>query len=65
MNTPTFARYQNYKDTDIDWLEQSPSHWTIKRLKDIGTSTIGLTYSPDEIVEDGAEGVLVLRSSNI
>ena len=37
--------------------------WKEKRLGDIGESFIGLTYSPDDVVEVG--GVLILRSSNI
>lgn len=36
--------------------------WEVKRLKDIGEALIGLTYSPDNVV---ADGILVLRSSNI
>lgn len=40
-----------------------PEGWEIKPLKSIGTCKNGLTYSPDDIVENG--GLLVLRSSNI
>jgi type I restriction enzyme S subunit len=36
--------------------------WEEKKLGDIGTIVSGLTYSPDDIHE---EGVLVLRSSNV
>ncbi|MDQ1267930.1 MAG: type restriction enzyme subunit, partial [Campylobacterota bacterium] len=42
---------------------QVPDGWEVKPLKSIGTCKNGLTYSPDDIVENG--GVLVLRSSNI
>ena len=42
---------------------QVPDGWEIKPLKSIGTCKNGLTYSPDDIVENG--GLLVLRSSNI
>lgn len=37
-------------------------NWNIKKLGQLGESIIGLTYSPDNIVE---LGTLVLRSSNI
>jgi type I restriction enzyme, S subunit len=40
-----------------------PDGWEVKPLKSIGTCKNGLTYSPDDIVENG--GLLVLRSSNI
>lgn len=36
--------------------------WKRKRLGEVGKIVSGLTYSPDDIVEDG---ILVLRSSNV
>ena len=37
--------------------------WEVKRLGEIAESFTGLTYSPEQVVENG--GTLVLRSSNI
>ena len=56
--------YPEYKETYLGWLKNIPSHWELKRLKYLGNAIIGLTYSPDDIVEK-EEGVLVLRSSNV
>ncbi len=56
-------RYDTYKDSGIEWIGDIPEHWDIKRLKYIGDSIIGMTYSPKEIVQK--DGTLVLRSSNI
>ena len=39
-----------------------PKNWELKYLGDLGKVINGLTYSPDDIHEDG---VLVLRSSNV
>lgn len=52
------------KDSGVEWLGEVPEHWELKPLKYIGSSIIGLTYSPDDVVGEG-EGVLVLRASNI
>lgn len=52
------------KDSGIDWLGQIPAHWEVKRLKFVGDTILGLTYSPFEVVNEG-EGLLVLRSSNV
>lgn len=52
------------KETGIEWMGLVPEHWKVSRLKFIGESFIGLTYSPTEIV-DKEKGILVLRSSNI
>lgn len=53
------------KDSGIDWLGAIPSHWDLKRLKYLGRSSIGLTYSPADVVDDPHEGTLVLRAGNI
>ena len=50
------------KNSGIDWIGKIPAHWEVKRLKYIGNAKNGLTYSPEDISN---EGVLVLRSSNI
>ena len=52
---------EGYKMTE---LGEIPEDWEVKKLKDLGNSVIGLTYSPDDLV-DGCNGTLVLRSSNI
>ncbi|HII4458353.1 TPA: restriction endonuclease subunit S [Clostridium perfringens] len=52
---------EGYKITE---LGEIPNEWSVKKLKDIGYSVIGLTYSPDDLVEK-ENGILVLRSSNI
>ena len=47
------------KKTDVGVI---PVDWEVKRLGDIGSTLIGLTYSPNDVREFGT---LVLRSSNI
>ena len=32
-SVPRYHPYPDYKDTDIDWLNQIPSHWRVMRLK--------------------------------
>lgn len=57
-------KYESYKDSELSWLGEIPSHWELSRLKNLGKAIIGLTYSPDNIVDENV-GILVLRSSNI
>ena len=52
------------KDSGVEWLGEVPEGWEVKRLKHLGDSIIGLTYSPADIVYEGT-GTLVLRSSNV
>ncbi|TXI91722.1 MAG: hypothetical protein E6Q33_09430, partial [Neisseriales bacterium] len=50
-----------YKQTKVGII---PEDWEVVKLGDIGKSIIGLTYSPDDVVDKNT-GTLVLRSSNI
>lgn len=58
-------KYDSYKDSGIEWIGEIPTNWDVKKLKFIGNAIGGLTYSPNDVVEDESNGVLVLRSSNI
>lgn len=60
-----YPAYSEYKPTHLGWLHQIPAHWEVKRLKYLGEAIIGLTYSPDDVVDNSDEGTLVLRSSNV
>lgn len=52
------------KDSGVEWIGKIPAHWQILRIKNIGDTRNGLTYSPDDMVDEG-QGTLVLRSSNV
>lgn len=41
-----------------------PNGWTNTKLRDVGKCITGLTYSPDDVVDEH-HGMLVLRSSNV
>ena len=55
-------RYSEYRNSGVDWIGKMPSHWEVRRIRHLGTARNGLTYSPEDIADDG---VMVLRSSNI
>jgi type I restriction enzyme S subunit len=59
-----YQLYSKRRESHLEWMGEIPAHWSIKKLKYIGTALIGLTYKPDDIVGQG-EGILVLRSSNL
>lgn len=50
----------NYDDSEIPF--EIPDNWCWCRLSDIGRTNIGLTYHPEDIVNNGT---IVVRSSNI
>ena len=51
-----------FKQTNIPWLGNVPIHWRLEKLKYVGQTIIGLTYSPSDLSD---EGTMVLRSMNI
>ncbi len=57
-------RYNEYRDSNVQWIGEFPSQWEQRRVRYTGKSRNGLTYSPYDVSEDG-QGILVLRSSNI
>ncbi|MCL2591774.1 MAG: restriction endonuclease subunit S [Defluviitaleaceae bacterium] len=60
--TKGLDKFALMKDSGIEWIGDIPKGWIVSPLKNLGEAIIGLTYSPEDISE---EGVLVLRSSNI
>ncbi|MCM3691498.1 restriction endonuclease subunit S [Neobacillus niacini] len=49
-----------FKDSELGKI---PKEWQVKSLEELGDAIIGLTYKPEDLVENA--GILVLRSSNI
>jgi type I restriction enzyme S subunit len=58
-------KYPKYKDSGVEWIGEIPEHWEMVKLKFLGKSLIGLSYQPEDVVDDETKGILVLRSSNI
>jgi len=52
------------KDSRVEWIGEIPSEWEVVKLKFVGKVVIGLSYSPDNVVDEG-EGTLVMRSTNV
>ena len=59
------ATENNNKNLNVPNLRfpEFSGEWECKKLGDIGTTLIGLTYSPQDVVP--SDGTIVLRSSNI
>ncbi|MGB1051336.1 MAG: restriction endonuclease subunit S [Chitinophagales bacterium] len=53
------------KDSGVEWIGKIPSHWETIKLKYQGEVIIGLSYSPENVVDEGEESTLVMRSSNV
>jgi len=53
------------RETGIVGLELVPKHWDIRQLRTIGIARIGLTYSPNDEVENPEQGTFVIRAGNI
>ncbi len=58
-------KYQNYKDSNIEWLGQIPEHWQVKRVKDF-IIKIGSGVTPKGGSETYVKtGITFLRSQNV
>ena len=52
------------KDSGVEWIGEIPSHWETTKFKYKGEVIIGLSYKPENQVDEN-DGVLVMRSSNV
>jgi type I restriction enzyme, S subunit len=50
------------KLSGIPWLGDIPEQWDVSKIRYVADTIIGLTYSPDDVSNDGT---LVLRSGNV
>lgn len=50
-----FKPYPAYKDSGVEWLGKTPSHWTVTRLKRIGSLQAGAGFPDDEQGLQGEE----------
>ncbi len=60
MMQQLFSQKLRFKADDGSDFED----WEERKLSEVGENIIGLTYSPNDVTNDGS-GILVLRSSNI
>ena len=59
------SKFVGFKSRFIEMVgdpRSSPKGWPMKRLPDVASYSIGLTYKPEHVCEDGT---IVLRSGNI
>ncbi|MGF3196313.1 restriction endonuclease subunit S [Facklamia sp. P13055] len=52
------------KDSGIEWIGKIPEHWLSLKMKYLGKVRNGLTYKPENIL-DNSNGTRVLRAGNI
>lgn len=52
------------KDSGVEWIGKIPEGWKVLRGKDIGEITHGVSFTPNDLQDEGI-GVLILRASNI
>jgi type I restriction enzyme, S subunit len=57
----TITKYDNYKESGIQWLEEIPKDWEVKRVKDLGEIRYGLGQPPRQ--KEG--GLPIIRATNV
>lgn len=53
MTDVTCATYDVYKDSDAEWLEYVPAHWSFHRIKDVAFLKSGDSIVAEQIEESG------------
>jgi len=58
-------KYDNYKDSEIEWLGQIPEHWKIRRIKNIGSVNGRVGWKALKANEYVDQGYFFLSTPNI
>lgn len=48
-----YKTYPEYREFDVDWLEEIPSHWTVSKLRYLFAFSKGLTITKDNLLNEG------------
>ncbi|MBP0011258.1 MULTISPECIES: restriction endonuclease subunit S [unclassified Roseofilum] len=48
-----FSRYDQYKDSGIEWIGEIPEHWEEKRIKDLSFLQSGINITSQQIEDEG------------
>ena len=56
-------KYDNYKDSGIEWIGDVPNHWELKKIKHLGKILSGYSFKSDDFIDK--EGCRVMKISNI
>jgi type I restriction enzyme S subunit len=59
----TMKKYDNYKDSGIEWIGDVPNHWELKKIKHLGKILSGYSFKSDDFIDK--EGCRVMKISNI
>lgn len=46
-------KYDSYRDSDIEWLGEIPSHWEVRKLKNVMRFGKGLTITKQDLSDEG------------
>lgn len=58
----SFPKYEDYKDSGVEWLGEVPAHWNMVPLKHLAEFINGDAFKPSEWAE---EGVPIIRIQNL
>lgn len=50
-------KYEEYKDSGVEWIDEVPVHWEVRPLKSIGQLNKGVTFTKADIVEEGVPAI--------
>jgi type I restriction enzyme, S subunit len=55
-------KYENYKNSGVEWLSEIPEHWQVKKLKHLIQSKTGFAFQSDKFSD---EGIPLIRISDL
>ena len=59
----SFPAYEEYRDSEVDWLREVPSHWDVAAIKHIVSTPV--TDGPHETPEFIDEGIPLVSAEAV
>ncbi|MFZ3577868.1 restriction endonuclease subunit S [Virgibacillus sp. DJP39] len=60
----SYNLYDQYRNTDIEWLGKIPQHWEISKVKYIGNYINGYAFKPSDWVGEGRKIIRIQNLTN-
>jgi type I restriction enzyme, S subunit len=61
----SFPRYSKYKYSGVEWLEDVPEHWEIKKVSHIADLIAGFAFSSEKFEFNREAGIPLVRGDNV
>src|SRR6266540_2463800 len=61
----SFPKYSRYRDSDVQWLDEVPAHWQVKKIGHLSDLIAGFAFPSEGFSFDEGAGIPLVRGDNV